>query len=80
MKTNEGMCVITDFGLSVTESDFERGAPPIKVAVGTNRYLAPEILSDTINQSYIEAFCTTDIYSYGLIMWEVLRRMEIDGN
>ena len=79
VKSNEGVCVITDFGLSITESDFERGAPPVKVPVGTNRYLAPEIMSDTINPSYIEAFCMTDIYSYGLIMWEVLRRMEIDG-
>ena len=80
VKTNEGMCVIANFGLYVTDSDLKRGAPAIELAVGNNRYLAPEILSDTINRECIEAFCSTDIYSYGLLMWEVLRRMEIDGN
>ena len=32
VKTNEGMCVIASFGLSVTDSDLKRGAPPIEVA------------------------------------------------
>ena len=78
VESEDGACVLTDFGLSVTENDFVPGAPPVKAAVGTKRYMAPELLSDTVNMN-IHSFCQTDIYSFGLVMWEVLRRVNISG-
>ena len=75
----DGVCVLTDFSLSVTERDLERDAASVKVDAGTKRYLAPEVLMGAINPWVIECFCMADIYSFGLVMWEVLRRIETNG-
>ncbi len=74
---NSGACVVGDFGLSVIGDDFVEGADPV-IQVGTKRHMAPEILNKTLSYEF-ESFCQADIYAYGLVMWEVLRRVEIDG-
>jgi bone morphogenetic protein receptor type-1B len=42
--------------------------------VGTRRYMAPEVLDDTLNSSVFESFRMADMYSYGLVLWEIARR------
>ena len=47
--------------------------PPL-FRVGTRRYMAPEILSSTINTACFQSFKAADVYCLGLVMWEVARR------
>ena len=42
--------------------------------VGTKRYLAPEVLADTINTTDFESFKRADIYALGLVLWEICQR------
>jgi len=42
--------------------------------VGTIRYMAPEILDETINMQNFESFKAADMYALGLVFWEILRR------
>ncbi|KAL5287856.1 ACVR1 family protein [Megaselia abdita] len=70
-----GTCVIADFGLAVTHSQvtgqLDLGSNP---KVGTKRYMAPEVLDESINMECFEALRRADIYALGLIFWEVCRR------
>ncbi|XP_055374629.1 activin receptor type-1 isoform X2 [Condylostylus longicornis] len=70
-----GVCAIADFGLAVTHSQvtgkLDLGTNP---KVGTKRYMAPEVLDETINMKCFEALRRADIYALGLIFWEVGRR------
>lgn len=72
---DNGCCVIADFGLAVThvQSTGELDVAP-NPRVGTKRYMAPEILDETINMECFEAFQRADIYAFGLVLWEVCRR------
>ncbi|XP_037952360.1 activin receptor type-1 isoform X2 [Teleopsis dalmanni] len=70
-----GTCVIADFGLAVTLSHttgkLDFGDNP---KVGTKRYMAPEVLDESINLQCFESLRRTDIYALGLVIWEVCRR------
>lgn len=62
---------ISDFGQAVV---FRPGEPcdlNIRGRVGTQRYMAPEVLQGAIafNES---SFLRIDIYALGLIMWEIV--------
>ncbi len=73
-----GTCVLGDFGLSVIGTDIlEKKKKEIKV--GVKRYRAPEVLNGHMNTNELLSFCMTDIYAYGLVMWVVMRRVEIEG-
>ncbi|CAF3663380.1 unnamed protein product [Rotaria socialis] len=48
--------------------------------VGTYRYMAPEVLDDTLNQRSFESFKAADIYALGLVYWELLRRCQTSPN
>ena len=41
------------------------------VQVGTKRYMAPEVLGETINASSFESFRKVDIYALALVLWEM---------
>ena len=73
-------CCIADLGLSLTyeQATGEVKEPP-RTTVGTKRYLAPEILAENIAVKNFESFKRSDIYSFGLVMWEIGRRAECDG-
>lgn len=43
------------------------------------RYMAPEVLDDSINMKHFESFKRADIYAMGLVFWEVARRCSIGG-
>ena len=47
---------------------------PVNNRVGTKRYLAPEVLEDTINVEQFDAFRRADIYALGLVLWELATR------
>ncbi|XP_068687561.1 bone morphogenetic protein receptor type-1B-like [Montipora foliosa] len=68
-------CCLADFGLAVRHSSEteEVDVTPNRM-VGTRIYMAPEVLGDTMNFSNIGAFKMADIYSFGLVLWEMNRR------
>jgi TGF-beta receptor type-1 len=75
-----GSCCIADLGLAVrydSTSDSVDVAPNNRV--GTKRYMAPEVLDDSMNINHFESFKRADIYAMGLVMWEISRRTR-NGN
>ncbi|EFN77530.1 bone morphogenetic protein receptor type-1B [Harpegnathos saltator] len=75
-----GECAIADFGLAVryiSESGEIDIAPNTRV--GTRRYMAPEVLDETLNTSCFDAFRMADMYSVGLVFWEACRRCVTGG-
>uniref|UniRef100_A0A0N5AVC6 receptor protein serine/threonine kinase n=1 Tax=Syphacia muris TaxID=451379 RepID=A0A0N5AVC6_9BILA len=65
----EGVCCISDFGLAVRY--YVNSIKPIKIEVGTKRYMAPEILSGKLNPRCFYDFLMADIYSFSLVIWEI---------
>nr|XP_033801842.1 activin receptor type-1C [Geotrypetes seraphini] len=79
VKKNE-TCAIADLGLAVKhDSVLNTIDIPQNPRVGTKRYMAPEILDDTINTEIFESFKRADIYSLGLVYWEIARRCSVGG-
>ncbi|EDV23571.1 uncharacterized protein TRIADDRAFT_27560 [Trichoplax adhaerens] len=65
-------CCIGDLGLAVrydSEKDTVDIAPNKRV--GTKRYMAPEVLNDTLNTAKFEDIKRADVYSFGLVLWEI---------
>ncbi|XP_035286219.1 TGF-beta receptor type-1-like [Anguilla anguilla] len=75
-----GTCCIADLGLAVRH---DSATDTIDIApnhrVGTKRYMAPEVLDDSINMKHFESFKRADIYAMGLVFWEIARRCSIGG-
>ncbi|KAG8572179.1 hypothetical protein GDO81_011962 [Engystomops pustulosus] len=73
-----GTCCIADLGLAVRH---DSATDTIDIApnhrVGTKRYMAPEVLDDSINMKHFESFKRADIYAMGLVFWEIARRCSI---
>ncbi|CAK1550340.1 unnamed protein product [Leptosia nina] len=70
-----GQCAIADFGLAVryvAERNEVDIAPNTRV--GTRRYMAPEVLDEKLDVTNFEAFKMADMYSLGLVLWEMCRR------
>lgn len=75
-----GECAIADFGLAVryiSETNEIDIAPNTRV--GTRRYMAPEVLDEVLNTSAFESFKMADMYSLGLVFWEMTRRCATGG-
>lgn len=47
--------------------------------VGTKRYMAPEVLDETIRVDVFESYKQTDIWALGLVFWEITRRTIVNG-
>lgn len=47
--------------------------------VGTKRYMAPEVLDETIRTSVFESYKQTDIWALGMVFWEITRRTVVNG-
>jgi len=75
-----GTCAIADLGLAVRH---ESATDTIDIApnqrVGTKRYMAPEVLDESINMKFFDAFKNADIYALGLVYWEIARRSNTGG-
>ncbi|KAL4608940.1 activin receptor type-1C-like [Arapaima gigas] len=75
-----GMAVIADLGLAVKHDSITNTIDiPANHRVGTKRYMAPEVLDDSMNMSNFESFKRVDIYSLGLVFWELARRCPAGG-
>ncbi|KAG5680347.1 hypothetical protein PVAND_009857 [Polypedilum vanderplanki] len=75
-----GSCAIGDLGLAVRHNaKTDTIDIPSTHRVGTKRYMAPEVLDDTINIHHFDSFKRADIYAYGLILWEIARRCNINN-
>ncbi|KAI8488713.1 Activin receptor type-1 [Branchiostoma belcheri] len=74
VKSN-GQCCIADLGLAVMHSQatdtLDLGSNP---RVGTKRYMAPELLEETMNYECFDSYKRVDVYALGLVLWEVARR------
>lgn len=68
-----GECAIADFGLALKNAP---GDLPVtgNIRVGTRRYMAPEVLDQSVNRADLDAFKAADIYSVSLVFWEMARR------
>ncbi|TWW56645.1 serine/threonine-protein kinase receptor R3 [Takifugu flavidus] len=73
-------CCIADLGLAVIHSQsrdyLDVGNNP---RVGTKRYMAPEVLDETIRTNVFESYKQTDIWALGLVFWEITRRTIVNG-
>lgn len=79
VKSN-GTCAIADLGLAVRFYAESRDVDiPCTTKVGTKRYLPPEVLDDSLNVTDFESFRKADIYSFGLVLWEMARRCDASG-
>lgn len=75
-----GTCAIADLGLAVRYITESKSVDiPVTSKVGTKRYLPPEILDDQLDNTNFESFKQADIYSLGLVFWELTRRCQIEG-
>ena len=74
-------CVIGDLGLairldSVTEEmDFSESTRQ-----PTIRYMAPEVLDNIEGLLSFDAYQRADMYAFGLVLWEMMRRLEVQGS
>ncbi|KAM6038789.1 LOW QUALITY PROTEIN: activin receptor type-1-like [Theristicus caerulescens] len=79
VKSNR-QCCIADLGLAVMHS---QGSDYLDIGnnprVGTKRYMAPEVLSEQIRTDCFESYKKTDIWAYGLVLWEIARRTVVNG-
>lgn len=68
-------CAIADLGLCVKHNaETDEVDIPINNKVGTKRYMAPELLDETINEKHFDSWKRADVYSLGLVLWELARR------
>lgn len=75
-----GACAIADLGLAVRYDSATNSVDiPPNPRVGTKRYLAPEVLDESINMHHFDSFKRADIYALGLVLWEIARRCSIGG-
>ena len=79
-------CCIADFGLAVrynsqtNRMDHEPNfGSMVKIREGSTRYMAPECLDESLNAESINDLRRTDIYSYALVIWELLSRFTFRG-
>ena len=76
----DGTCCIGDLGLAVIHSErdnvLDLGS---NTKVGTKRYMAPELLDESLNADDFESFKKADVYSFSLVLWEIAQRCLING-
>ncbi|KAF1766271.1 hypothetical protein GCK72_006227 [Caenorhabditis remanei] len=72
------VCCIADLGLALRYQNDQILPQKFNIQVGTKRYMAPELLSNTLNPMDFSQFKMADIYSMALVMWEVVIRVEVN--
>ncbi|XP_071488174.1 bone morphogenetic protein receptor type-1B-like [Diadema antillarum] len=75
-----GTCVIADMSLAARflseANEIDLGQ---NTRIGTRRYLPPEILDDTMMRNSFDAYKMADMYSFGMVLWEIARRCVTRG-
>lgn len=78
MKTERTVC-IADFGLSVTSKGIETNKyEHLIIRSGTKRYMPPEVLAESIDEKRFKSFQMADIYSFSLLLWEIVMHSELN--
>ncbi|XP_043642497.1 TGF-beta receptor type-1 isoform X2 [Drosophila teissieri] len=68
-------CAIGDLGLAVRHVEKNDSVDiPSTHRVGTKRYMAPEVLDESMNDQHFDSYKRADVYAFGLILWEIARR------
>ena len=70
-------CCIGDFRLAIFKHKNEIHQPE-DAKLGTLRYMAPEMLNGSNVKSF-ETFKQADVYTLGLVLWEICQRAECHG-
>ncbi len=65
--------------LCLMNSDTNEVDIPLNTRVGTKRFMAPEVLDETLNRNHFQSYIMADMYSFGLILWEIARRSVSGG-
>uniref|UniRef100_H2Y7B1 receptor protein serine/threonine kinase n=1 Tax=Ciona savignyi TaxID=51511 RepID=H2Y7B1_CIOSA len=80
---NDGECCVADMGLAVCFSRLHEkidiGSYDRSNRQGTKRYMSPEVLDQTFHPESFEAYKASDVYSFALVMWEVINRIIVNG-
>ncbi|XP_039273137.1 bone morphogenetic protein receptor type-1B-like [Styela clava] len=84
---NSGDCCIADMGFAVIYSSskedgngkLDKGHYKKSRKQGTKRYMSPEVLSSMINEDSFDAFKASDVYSFALVLWEILNCTTVEG-
>jgi serine/threonine protein kinase len=63
---------VSDFGLTKFRSEMKKGQGPADHLQGSIHWTAPEILNEALGSDFILA----DVYSFGIILWEILTRAQ----
>ncbi|XP_070805229.1 bone morphogenetic protein receptor type-1B [Pituophis catenifer annectens] len=75
-----GTCCVADLGLAVKFiSDTNEVDIPPNTRVGTKRYMPPEVLDESLNRNHFQSYIMADMYSFGLILWEIARKCVSGG-
>ncbi|KPP65843.1 bone morphogenetic protein receptor type-1B-like [Scleropages formosus] len=75
-----GTCCIADLGLAVKFiSDTNEVDISPNTRVGTKRYMPPEVLDESLTRTHFQSYIMADMYSFGLILWEIARRCVSGG-
>ncbi|NXU91835.1 AMHR2 protein, partial [Xiphorhynchus elegans] len=70
----DGTCAIGDFGLALA---LPPRSWPWWAQAGTQRYLAPEILDESLDlRAWGRALRQADVYALALLLWEILSRCQ----
>lgn len=67
------------FFSSLYFSDTNEVDIPPNTRVGTKRYMPPEVLDESLNRNHFQSYIMADMYSFGLILWEIARRCVSGG-
>ncbi|CAB4061309.1 TGFBR1 [Lepeophtheirus salmonis] len=51
----------------------------LRLMFGTKRYMAPEILDESIHENHFDSWKRADVYAVGLVFWELGRRTNVGG-
>uniref|UniRef100_A0ABD2XQE7 receptor protein serine/threonine kinase n=1 Tax=Trichogramma kaykai TaxID=54128 RepID=A0ABD2XQE7_9HYME len=73
---SNGTCAIGDLDLAIRQ---DQPADSIKVQVGPKRYMAPDVIEETIIMADFNFFKRADVYTLGLLIWKTARRCNVGG-
>lgn len=71
-------CAIGGLGLAVVHDRSQDKIITEDTRRGTARYMAPEVLGGMVCKSF-ESYKRADVYSFGLVLWEITRRTFTEG-
>lgn len=74
---SKSVCCIADFGhavINMADGTIYRGHPH-DLRVGTKRYMAPEVLVQSMDPNKFSSYAMSDVYQFALVMWEICNRI-----